>query len=74
MCPGLQEDLVRDLRAADIKTGRCVCVCVLRIRHNSEQTNLRFVFTVEDLVSSDLEELAQKCSVSYKVKSPSSQQ
>ncbi|KAG7217136.1 hypothetical protein INR49_027677 [Caranx melampygus] len=41
MCPGLDEDLVRDLRAADIKT-------------------------VEDLVSSDVEELAQKCSVSYK--------
>ncbi|GAA6233524.1 DNA repair protein RAD51 homolog 4 [Lates japonicus] len=41
MCPGLDEDLVRDLRAADIKT-------------------------VEDLVSSDIEELAQKCSVSYK--------
>ncbi|XP_022594482.1 DNA repair protein RAD51 homolog 4 isoform X2 [Seriola dumerili] len=41
MCPGLDEGLVRDLRAADIKT-------------------------VEDLVSSDIEELAQKCSVSYK--------
>uniref|UniRef100_A0A8C4HA66 DNA repair protein RAD51 homolog 4 n=1 Tax=Dicentrarchus labrax TaxID=13489 RepID=A0A8C4HA66_DICLA len=41
MCPGLDEDLVRGLRAVDIKT-------------------------VEDLVSSDIEELAQKCSVSYK--------
>ncbi|CAK6977485.1 DNA repair protein RAD51 homolog 4 [Scomber scombrus] len=41
MCPGLDEDLVRDLRAADIKT-------------------------VEDLVASDTEALAQKCSVSYK--------
>ncbi|XP_076017354.1 DNA repair protein RAD51 homolog 4 [Genypterus blacodes] len=41
MCPGLDEGLVRDLRAADIKT-------------------------VEALVSSDIEELAQKCSVSYK--------
>ncbi|CAB1415495.1 unnamed protein product [Pleuronectes platessa] len=41
MCPGLEEDLIRDLRAADIKT-------------------------VEDLVSSDIEELAQKCSASYK--------
>ncbi|XP_030009514.1 DNA repair protein RAD51 homolog 4 [Sphaeramia orbicularis] len=41
MCPGLDEDLVRGLRAADIKT-------------------------VEDLVSSDIEEVAQKCSVSYK--------
>ncbi|XP_031164148.1 DNA repair protein RAD51 homolog 4 isoform X2 [Sander lucioperca] len=41
MCPGLDEDLVRDLRAADIKT-------------------------VEDVVSSDIEELAQRCSVSYK--------
>ncbi|XP_067464930.1 DNA repair protein RAD51 homolog 4 [Thunnus thynnus] len=41
MCPGLDEDLVRDLRAADIKT-------------------------VEDLVASDTEDLAQKCSVSYK--------
>ncbi|XP_039888430.1 DNA repair protein RAD51 homolog 4 [Simochromis diagramma] len=41
MCPGLDEDLLRDLRAADIKT-------------------------VEDLVSSDIEGLAQKCSVSYK--------
>ncbi|XP_029703908.1 DNA repair protein RAD51 homolog 4 [Takifugu rubripes] len=41
MCPGLDEDLVRDLRNADIKT-------------------------VEDLVSSDTEKLAQKCSVSYK--------
>ncbi|KAM9348236.1 DNA repair protein RAD51 homolog 4 [Symphorus nematophorus] len=41
MCPGLDDDLVKDLRAADIKT-------------------------VEDLVSSDIEELAQKCSVSYK--------
>ncbi|XP_040006057.1 DNA repair protein RAD51 homolog 4 isoform X4 [Xiphias gladius] len=41
LCPGLDEDLLRDLRAADIKT-------------------------VEDLVSSDIEELAQKCSVSYK--------
>ncbi|XP_035034429.2 DNA repair protein RAD51 homolog 4 [Hippoglossus stenolepis] len=41
MCPGLEEDLIRDLRAADVKT-------------------------VEDLVSSDIEELAQKCSASYK--------
>ncbi|XP_047462801.1 DNA repair protein RAD51 homolog 4 [Mugil cephalus] len=41
MCPGLDERLLRDLRAADIKT-------------------------VEDLVSSDIEGLAQKCSVSYK--------
>ncbi|XP_032390152.1 DNA repair protein RAD51 homolog 4 isoform X2 [Etheostoma spectabile] len=41
MCPGLDEALVRDLRAADIKT-------------------------VEDVVSSDIEELAQRCSVSYK--------
>ncbi|XP_024864576.1 DNA repair protein RAD51 homolog 4 isoform X1 [Kryptolebias marmoratus] len=41
MCPGLDEDLLRSLRAADIRT-------------------------VEDLVSSDSEELAQKCSVSYK--------
>ncbi|KAM4544570.1 DNA repair protein RAD51 homolog 4 [Odontesthes bonariensis] len=41
MCPGLDKDLLRGLRAADIRT-------------------------VEDLVSSDLEELAQKCSVSYK--------
>ncbi|XP_034539098.1 DNA repair protein RAD51 homolog 4 [Notolabrus celidotus] len=41
MCPGLDEGLVKDLRAADIKT-------------------------VEDLVSSDIEELAQRCSVSYK--------
>ncbi|XP_060942039.1 DNA repair protein RAD51 homolog 4 [Limanda limanda] len=41
MCPGLEEDLIRDLRAADIRT-------------------------VEDLVSSDIEELAQKCSASYK--------
>uniref|UniRef100_A0A8D3AVH8 DNA repair protein RAD51 homolog 4 n=1 Tax=Scophthalmus maximus TaxID=52904 RepID=A0A8D3AVH8_SCOMX len=41
MCPGLDEGLVRGLRAADIKT-------------------------VEDLVSSDMEELAQRCSVSYK--------
>ncbi|XP_073335304.1 DNA repair protein RAD51 homolog 4 [Pagrus major] len=41
MCPGLDEDLVKDLRAADIKT-------------------------VEDLVSSDTEEVAQRCSVSYK--------
>ncbi|KAM4620502.1 DNA repair protein RAD51 homolog 4 isoform 2-T2 [Polymixia lowei] len=40
MCPGLDEELLRELRAADIKT--------------------------EDLVSSDTEELAQKCSVSYK--------
>lgn len=24
MCPGLDEDLVRDLRAADIKTGQYV--------------------------------------------------
>ncbi|XP_043996926.1 DNA repair protein RAD51 homolog 4 isoform X2 [Gambusia affinis] len=41
MCPGLDEDLLRSLRAADIRT-------------------------VEDLVSSDIEDLAQKCSVSYK--------
>uniref|UniRef100_A0A3Q3QM69 DNA repair protein RAD51 homolog 4 n=1 Tax=Monopterus albus TaxID=43700 RepID=A0A3Q3QM69_MONAL len=41
MCPGLDENVVRDLRAADIKT-------------------------VEDLVSSDIEELALKCSLSYK--------
>uniref|UniRef100_A0A3Q3WV54 DNA repair protein RAD51 homolog 4 n=1 Tax=Mola mola TaxID=94237 RepID=A0A3Q3WV54_MOLML len=41
MCPGLDADLVRDLRAADVKT-------------------------VEDLVSSDTEDLAQKCSVSYR--------
>ncbi|XP_028277489.1 DNA repair protein RAD51 homolog 4 [Parambassis ranga] len=41
MCPGLDEGLLRDLRAADIKT-------------------------VEDLVSSDIERLAQQCSVSYK--------
>ncbi|XP_054902514.1 DNA repair protein RAD51 homolog 4 [Poeciliopsis prolifica] len=41
MCPGLDEDLLRSLRAADVRT-------------------------VEDLVSSDMEDLAQKCSVSYK--------
>ncbi|XP_022044810.1 DNA repair protein RAD51 homolog 4 [Acanthochromis polyacanthus] len=41
MCPGLDAGLLRDLRAADVKT-------------------------VEDLVSSDTEELARKCSVSYK--------
>ncbi|XP_054481541.1 DNA repair protein RAD51 homolog 4 [Anoplopoma fimbria] len=41
MCPGLDEGLVRDLRAAGIKT-------------------------VEDVVSSDCEELAQRCTVSYK--------
>ncbi|XP_069572071.1 DNA repair protein RAD51 homolog 4 [Brachyistius frenatus] len=41
MCPGLDEDVLRDLRAADVKT-------------------------VEDLLSSDIEELAQRCSVSYK--------
>ncbi|KAL3043232.1 hypothetical protein OYC64_021034 [Pagothenia borchgrevinki] len=41
MCPGLDADLVRDLRAAGIKT-------------------------VEDVVSSDIEDLAQRCSVSYK--------
>ncbi|XP_005809379.1 DNA repair protein RAD51 homolog 4 isoform X1 [Xiphophorus maculatus] len=41
MCPGLDEGLLRSLRAADIRT-------------------------VEDLVSSDIEDLAQKCSVSYK--------
>ncbi|KAM9333305.1 DNA repair protein RAD51 homolog 4 [Pholidichthys leucotaenia] len=41
MCPGLDEDLLRELRAANIKT-------------------------VEDLVSSDIEEVAQKCCVSYK--------
>ncbi|XP_054610905.1 DNA repair protein RAD51 homolog 4 [Dunckerocampus dactyliophorus] len=40
MCPGLDEDLLRRLRDAHIKT-------------------------VEDLVSSGTEELAQKCSVSY---------
>ncbi|KAK7925248.1 hypothetical protein WMY93_007558 [Mugilogobius chulae] len=41
MCPGLELQLVRDLRAADIST-------------------------VEELVSADLEALAQKCSISYK--------
>ncbi|KAL6098349.1 rad51d [Pungitius sinensis] len=41
MCPGLDEGLVGDLRAAGIKT-------------------------VEDVVSSDIEELAQRCNVSYK--------
>lgn len=41
MCPGLDGNLLRDLRAVNIKT-------------------------VEDLVSSDIEDLAQKCSVSYK--------
>ncbi|XP_030216037.1 DNA repair protein RAD51 homolog 4 isoform X4 [Gadus morhua] len=41
MCPGLEENIVRDLRAANITT-------------------------VEDLVASDSEELAQKCSLSYK--------
>ncbi|XP_077360150.1 LOW QUALITY PROTEIN: DNA repair protein RAD51 homolog 4 [Festucalex cinctus] len=41
MCPGLDEDLVRRLRDAHVKT-------------------------VEDLLSSDMEHLAQKCSASYK--------
>ncbi|KAM9729608.1 DNA repair protein RAD51 homolog 4 isoform 1-T2 [Menidia menidia] len=41
MCPGLDRELLRGLRGADIRT-------------------------VEGLVSSDIEELAQKCSVSYK--------
>lgn len=41
MCPGLELELVRNLRAADVST-------------------------VEELVSADLEVLAQKCSVSYK--------
>lgn len=35
---------------------------------NAEHQKRLFLrFTVEDLVSSDIEELAQKCSVSYKV-------
>ncbi|CAL8268353.1 unnamed protein product [Merluccius merluccius] len=41
MCPGLDGDIVRDLRAANVTT-------------------------VEDLVASDLEDLATRCSVSYK--------
>ncbi|XP_056140716.1 DNA repair protein RAD51 homolog 4 isoform X2 [Lampris incognitus] len=41
MCPGLNEDLIRELSAANIKT-------------------------VEHLVSDDIEEIAQRCSVSYK--------
>ncbi len=28
MCPGLDENLVRDLRAADIKTGQNLCESV----------------------------------------------
>lgn len=40
MCPGLNDELIKALRAEDIKT--------------------------EDLVSSDIEDLAQKCAVSYK--------
>ena len=26
MCPGLEENIVRDLRAANITTGVCMCV------------------------------------------------
>ncbi|XP_030648827.1 DNA repair protein RAD51 homolog 4 [Chanos chanos] len=41
ICPGLNEDMIKSLQAADIRT-------------------------VEDFVSSDTEDLAQKCSLSYK--------
>ncbi|CAN9501073.1 unnamed protein product [Ophioblennius macclurei] len=41
MCPGLEEDLLAEMRSAGVTT-------------------------VEDLVSSDIEELARKCSASYK--------
>lgn len=66
MCPGLDEDLLRDLRGADVKTG---LYPVSRSNIGGSRASItRFpCFTVEDLVSSDVEGLAQKCSVSYKV-------
>lgn len=42
----------------------CVRACFEDVSWSNTQIA---VFTVEDLVSSDIEELAQKCSVSYKV-------
>lgn len=38
MCPGLDDDLVRELRAADIKTGQCVCVTAKRTLHLNYKT------------------------------------
>lgn len=35
MCPGLDEGLLRDLRAADIKTGQCEDVCLMLIRRKT---------------------------------------
>lgn len=73
MCPGLDGDLLRDLRRANIRTGpssvsrsyiNYIYIIFLKAEH---QKRLFLRSSVEDLVSSNIEELAQKCSISYKV-------
>lgn len=73
MCPGLDGDLLRDLRRADIRTGpssvsRSYINYIYIIFLKAERQKRFFLrSSVEDLVSSDIEELALKCSISYKV-------
>lgn len=37
MCPGLDADLVRDLRAADIKTGECLKMLHLKYKLQQQE-------------------------------------
>lgn len=45
MCPGLDEVLLRGLRAADVKTGQCMSVSVWRLHLNKTKTKNRLVIT-----------------------------
>ncbi|XP_070249759.1 DNA repair protein RAD51 homolog 4 isoform X3 [Myotis yumanensis] len=67
LCPGLTQDMVQLLRSHGIKTGDRVWV---KAKHGqprpSCRSTTRVLLSVEDLASADLEEVAQKCGLSYK--------
>ncbi|XP_023599160.1 DNA repair protein RAD51 homolog 4 isoform X3 [Myotis lucifugus] len=67
LCPGLTQDMVQLLRSHGIKTGDRVWV---KAEHGqprpSCRSTTRVLLSVVDLASADLEEVAQKCGLSYK--------
>lgn len=69
LCPGLTEEMIQLLRANNIRTGNLVGdvgSCPFGVSaHSTLLVSVSFV--VVDFVSSDLEDVAQNCSLSYKV-------
>lgn len=83
LCPGLTEEMIQLLRANNIRTGNLVGdvgFCRFGVSPHVPpvyspsavlmvviQFLLSVPFAVVDFVSSDLEDVAQSCSLSYKV-------